>query len=208
MAKIDYKKELKELYNPSAKQISEVVAPKMNYLMIDGKGDPNTAKEYADAIQALYPVAYTIKFTMKKTNGFDFGVLPLEGLWWSDDMNDFINGKKDNWKWTAMIAQPEVVTRENFEEAVKEVKAKKNPAAIDKIRFEAFDEGLSAQIMHIGPYSAEGDNIKKVHDFLHENGYVFDGLKQKHHEIYLSDPRRAAPEKLKTVIRQSAVKAK
>ncbi len=199
MAKIDYKKELKELYNPSAKQIFEVVVPKMNYLMIDGKGDPNTAKEYADAIQTLYPVAYTIKFAMKKASGFDFGVLPLEGLWWSDDMNDFVAGKKDNWKWTVMIAQPEAVTRENFEEAVKEVKAKKNPAAVDRIRFEAFDEGLSAQIMHIGPYSEEGPNIAKIHQYIKDKGGKLQG---KHHEIYLSDPRKADPTKLKTVVRQ------
>ena len=199
MGKTDYKKELKKLYNPSTKEVSEVVVPKMNFLMIDGKGDPNTAKEYADAIQALYPVAYTIKFAVKKASGFDFGVLPLEGLWWSDDMNDFMTGKKDNWKWTAMIMQPEVVTKEIFEKAVADVKAKKKPTSIDKIRFESLDEGRSGQIMHVGPYSAEGPNIAKIHEYIRSKGGQFSG---KHHEIYLSDPRKASPEKMRTVIRQ------
>jgi hypothetical protein len=112
--KTDYKKEMKELYGPKAKVVSEVVVPKMNFLMIDGKGDPNTSKEFAEAIQALYPVAYTIKFTIKKSTGLDFGVMPLEGLWWSDDLSDFVTGKKDNWYWTLMIMQPAAVTKENF----------------------------------------------------------------------------------------------
>jgi hypothetical protein len=203
VAKIDYKKELKEFYNPSTKEVSEVILPKMNFLMIDGKGDPNTAKEYADSIQTLYPVAYTIKFAIKKATGLDFGVMPLEGLWWSDDMNDFVLGKKDNWYWTSMIMQPDCVTKEIFEKAVLEVKEKKNPASIDKIRFESFDEGKSAQIMHIGPFADEGPNIKRIHDYISTNGGRFDDPKQKHHEIYLSDMRKTAPEKLKTVIRQS-----
>lgn len=203
MEKKDYKKELKELYNPSKKEVSTVIVPKMNYLMIDGKGDPNTAKEYADSIQALYPVAYTIKFAIKKATGLDFGVMPLEGLWWSDDMSDFITGKKDNWHWTSMIMQPDCVTKEIFEKAVVDVKEKKNPASIDKIRFESFDEGKSAQIMHIGPFADEGPNIKKVHSYILDAGGTFTGKNQKHHEIYLSDMRKTAPEKLKTIIRQS-----
>jgi hypothetical protein len=199
MAKIDYKKEYKNLYNPSTKNVSEVIVPKFNYLMIDGKGDPNTSQEYIDAIQTLCPVAYTIKFGLKKASDIDFGVMPLEGLWWADDMNDFVAGKKDNWLWTAMIMQPEMVTKEIFDQAVKDVKAKKNPASIDKIRFDSLDEGRSAQIMHIGPYSEEGSNIMKIHAYIKELGGK---LSQKHHEIYLSDPRKAAPEKLKTVVRQ------
>lgn len=205
MAKVDYKKELKDFYNPSTKAVSEVTVPKMNFLMVDGKGDPNTAKEYADAIQTLYPVAYTIKFSIKKSGGEDFGVMPLESLWWSDNFDDFINGNKDNWQWTAMIMQPACVTKEIFEKALEEVKSKKNPASIDKVRFESFDEGKSVQIMHIGPFAAEGPNIQKIHDHIKEIGGKFDGKKQKHHEIYLSDFRRVAPEKLRTVVRQSYV---
>jgi hypothetical protein len=178
MEKRNYKKELKELYNPSKKEVSTVIVPKMNYLMIDGKGDPNTAKEYVDSIQTLYPVAYTIKFAIKKATGFDFGVMPLEGLWWSDDMDDFVTGKKDNWHWTSMIMQPDVVTKEIFEKAVADVKEKKNPASIDKIRFESFDEGKSAQIMHIGPFADEGPNIKKVHNYIIDAGGTFTGKDQ------------------------------
>ena len=127
----------------------------------------------------------------------------LEGLWWSDDLSDFATGKKDNWYWTLMIMQPEVVTKEIFEKALIDVKAKKNPLFIDKVRFESFEEGESAQIMHLGPFAEEAPNIKKVHDHIKELGGKFDGKIQKHHEIYLSDLRRTAPEKLKTIVRQS-----
>ncbi|MFA6963527.1 MAG: GyrI-like domain-containing protein [Patescibacteria group bacterium] len=203
MAKVDYKKEMKELYSPSTKEVAEVVVPKMNFLMIDGKGDPNTSQEYIDSIQTLYPVAYTIKFAIKKSTGLDFGVMPLEGLWWSDDMSDFTAGKKDNWQWTSMIMQPDVVTREIFEKAVADVKAKNppagGPASIDKIRFESYDEGQAAQIMYIGSYSEEGPTIKRIHEKILSGGGKLSG---KHHEIYLSDPRKADPKKLKTVIRQ------
>jgi len=205
MNKIDFKKEMEELYRPKTGVVSEVVVPKMNFLMIDGKGNPNTSKEFKDAIEALYPVAYTIKFGIKKTQGIDFGVMPLEGLWWSDDFHDFTTGKKDNWFWTLMIMQPDMVTEDIFNKALVDVKAKKNPLLIDKVRFESFDEGQSAQIMHIGPFSAEGPNIKKVHDHIKEAGGKFDGKVQKHHEIYLSDMRRTSPEKLKTIIRQSYI---
>ncbi|MEI8143634.1 MAG: GyrI-like domain-containing protein [Candidatus Berkelbacteria bacterium] len=202
MAKIDYKKELKEFYSPSTKEVSAVTAPKMNFLMVDGKGDPNTSKEFADAIETLYPVAYTIKFAIKKSGGSDFGIMPLEGLWWSDDMDDFVLGKKDNWFWTAMIMQPECVTKEIFEAAVVAVKAKKNPVSIDKIRFESYDEGRAAQIMHIGPFADEATNIKKIHDYITNIGGKFEGKAKKHHEIYLSDMRKTAPGKLKTIVRQ------
>jgi hypothetical protein len=201
--KIDFKKELKELYNPKTNIVSEVTVPRMNFLMIDGKGDPNTSKEFADAIQALYPVAYTIKFVIKKSISYDFSVMPLEGLWWSDDLSDFATGKKDNWYWTLMIMQPKVVTREIYEKALNEVKAKKNPPFIEKIRFESFEEGKAAQIMHLGAFADEGPNIYKVHDHIKELRGKFDGKTQKHHEIYLSDLRRTSPEKLKTVVRQA-----
>ncbi len=203
VTKIDLKKELKHLYNASAQKAEIVDVPEMNFLMVDGAGDPNTSQEYVDAIQALYTMSYTLKFMVKKEKAIDYGVMPLEGLWWVDDMSKFSVDDKDAWKWTAMIMQPEYVTKELFGKALEQVQKKKNLPAVPKIRFEAFDEGLSAQVMHIGPYSAEGPTVERLHAFIKENGYQ---LRGKHHEIYLSDPRRSAPEKLKTVVRQAAAK--
>ncbi len=199
MKKIDFKKELKELYGPSIKEVSEVNVPVTNYLMIDGKGDPNTSQEFKDAIETLYPVAYAIKFFFKKQKEIDYGVLPLEGLWWAEDMNDFVFSKKDNWFWTLMIAQPSFVTREIFEENLEAVKLKKKLPIISRLRFETYDEGRSAQIMHIGSYTDEGANIQKIHEFIKAKGGKLVG---KHHEIYLSDARKADPAKMKTVLRQ------
>lgn len=199
MTKIDLKKELKHLYNPSAKKVAIVDVPKMNFLMINGAGDPNTAKEYKDAVEALFAVSYALKFMTKKRKGIDYGVMPLEGLWWTDDMARFSIEDKDIWKWTSMIMQPEYVTEDLVSKALEQVEKKKNPPALSKIRFEGFHEGMSAQIMYIGSYSAEGPSIKKLHNFIKETGHE---LRGKHHEIYLSDPRRSAPERMKTVIRQ------
>ncbi len=200
MPKIDLKKELKHLYQPTAKEVAVVDVPEMNFLMIDGAGDPNTSQEYQDAIEALYAVAYTLKFMVKKRDPqADYVIPPLEGLWWAQEMDAFSMEDKDAWKWTAMIMQPEVVTRELVEEAIQEVERKKDPPALPKIRFESYPEGLSVQIMHIGPYSEEAPTIQKLHAFAQQNGYQ---LRGKHHEIYLSDPRRTAPDRLKTVIRQ------
>jgi hypothetical protein len=201
MEKVDIKKKLKHLYDPSAKEISFVNVPQMNFVMIDGSGDPNKAKEYQEAIEALYSISYTIKFTIKKEQEIDYGVMPLESLWWADDMSLFTTNK-DIWKWTAMIMQPEYVTRAVFDIALREVEKKKRLPALSKARFQSFHEGRSAQIMYFGPYSAEGSTIAMIHKFIKEHGYAFDGLLQKHHEIYLSDPRRTAPDKLKTIIRQ------
>ena len=201
MAKIDFKKERKDLYNPPTKPVM-VNVPELQYLMIDGQGYPGTSQEYQDAMEALFPLAYTLKFTIKKRQDVDYAVMPLQGLWWADDMSHF-SEDKDAWKWTSMMMQPEFVTPALFTEAVAEVRKKKAPVALDKIRFERFTEGRSAQIMHIGPYSTEGPTIEKLHAFIEESGYDKAG---KHHEIYLSDPRRCAPEKLKTIIRQPVVK--
>jgi len=200
MDKIDFKKELKHLYKPSPKKIEFRDIPKMNFLMIDGTGDPNSSVAYKEAIEALFSLSYTIKFMIKKGElGIDYGVMPLEGLWWVDDMSKFDHNKKEDWKWTAMIMQPEIVTNEMVATATEEVRKKKNPKALPKIRFEAFIEGKVAQTLHIGPFSEEGPTIKKVHNFIIDNGHKLSG---KHHEIYLSDIRRAAPEKWKTIIRQ------
>ena len=204
VTKIDYKKELKQLYNPPKKEPVIVDVPPMNFLMIDGKGDPNTAQEYKDAISTLYPLAYTIKFAVKEKAEVNFTVMPLEGLWWVPDMELFSEEDKNAWFWTAMMMQPEHVTRELFEESLQQVREKKNPPSIDKVRWENYAEGLSVQLMHIGPYADEGPNIARMHAYAFEQGYE---LRGKHHEIYLSDPTRTAPERLKTVIRQPIQKA-
>ena len=200
MEKIDYKKQLKHLYKPPVRKVEIVDVLPMNFLMIDGEGDPNTSQSFSDAIEALYPVSYTLKFMVKKGEmGIDYGVLPLEALWWSDDMSAFSTGNKDAWKWTLMIMQPEFISQKMIKEAMEEVKRKKNPASLPLLRFETFKEGKAAQIMHIGPFSEEGPTIEKVHLFIEGSGSQKTG---KHHEIYLSDIRRAAPEKWKTVVRQ------
>lgn len=199
MEKIDLKKELKHLYQPSAKEVAEVYVPSMNFLMADGTGDPNTAQSFKDVVEVLFTLSYTLKFMIKKAGQADYGVMPLEGLWWADDMSNFSIEDKSNWKWTLMIMQPAFITRDMVDMAILEVEKKKNPAALAQIRFEAFQEGNVAQIMHIGPFSEEKPAIEKVHRFIEGCGCKLSG---KHHEIYLSDIRRAAPQKWKTIIRQ------
>ena len=200
MKKIDFKKELRHLYKPSVKSVGRVTVPGVNFLMIDGQGDPNTSQEFQDAVEALYSVSYALKFMVKKGGmATDYGVMPLEGLWWSDDMSTFSVDCKEAWKWTLMIMQPEFISQAMVEGAIKQVKAKKNPVSLSQLRFALFEEGEAAQIMHIGPFSEEGPTIEKVHAFIEESGKVRRG---KHHEIYLSDIRRADPAKWKTVIRQ------
>jgi hypothetical protein len=198
MEKIDYKKQLKHLYKASAKKHVIVDVPPMNYLMIDGIGRPE-GEAYQNALAALFPLAYTIKFSIKKGEiAKDYGVMPLEGLWWADDYNVFKNNDKDQWKWTMMIMQPELVTDEIVEEAFEAVREKKDPISLDKVRFARFEEGKVAQILHIGPFSEEGPTIEGLHQFIENQGYQ---LRGKHHEIYLTDIRRAKPENWKTIIR-------
>jgi hypothetical protein len=199
MAKVDFKKELKHLYNPSRKAFSIVDVPSMNFVMIDGHGDPNTAQEYQEAVEALYAVAYGLKFMVKKAQGIDYGVLPLEGLWWVDNMAEFSMEAKEDWDWTMMIMQPEWLTAEAVERARADVARKKNPPALPKLRFEPYHEGLAVQILYVGPYDEEGPTIARLHAYAEDQAYA---LRGKHHEIYLSDPRRTAPDRLKTVIRQ------
>ncbi len=200
MEKLDLKKELKHLYQTSAKEVVEVEVPTMNYLMVDGEGDPNIVSAFAEAVETLFTVSYTLKFTVKKgALAIDYGVMPLEGLWWADDMSKFSIEDKSDWKWTVMIMQPPFVTEDMVNAAIAEVKSKKNPAALSRLRFESFAEGKCAQILHIGPFSAEGPTIARLHKFIETNGGKLCG---KHHEIYLSDIRKAAPEKWKTLIRQ------
>jgi len=200
MKKIDYKKELKCFYNTSHKEPEIINIPKMNFLMCDGEGNPGTSEEFKDAVEALFGVSYAAKFMIKRGNlAIDYGVMPLEGLWWVDDMSKFSIEKKDDWKWTIMIMQPEIVTKDHISEAIEKTKEKKDLPAIGKLRFEPFSEGKCAQIMHIGPFSEEGPTIKILHEFIIENKSE---LRDKHHEIYLSDIRKADPKKWKTIIRQ------
>ncbi len=203
MEKVDFKKTLKHLYGPK-KKFEIVDVPEMQFIMADGHGDPNTAQEYKDVVEALYAVAYKMKFISKKKLEKDYTVPPLEGLWWAEDMTTYLTRDKSSWDWTMMIMTPEWITDEIFDAAVAEVRKKKNPAALDKVRLGRYNEGLSVQIMHIGSYDDEGPTIATLHkEFLPENGLTENG---KHHEIYLSDPRRVAPEKLKTVLRQPVKK--
>jgi hypothetical protein len=198
MAKRDFKKELKHLYGPSKKEFSVVDVPPMNFLMIDGHGDPNDNPDFQEGMDALYGMAYTIKFALKP-QGIEFVVPPSEALWWMEDMSEFSVETKDRWQWTLMIMQPDEVTQEIVAAAQGELARKKDPPALSKLRYERYHEGLSVQIMYLGAYADEGPTIARMHEFIRENGYDFNG---KHHEIYLGDPRRTAPEKLKTVIRQ------
>jgi hypothetical protein len=196
--KIDLKGEFKSLYKPSAKEVVEIDVPLFNFLMVDGEGNPNTSRGYKEAIEALYSVSYTIKFALKRERALDYVVMPLEGLWWADDLTSFSRDEKDSWKWTMMIMQPPEASKLTAQSAIATVQEKKGLPGLKQIRFEQFREGRSAQTMHIGPFSTEGPTIQRVHDFISSRS----ALRGKHHEIYLSDIRKAAPEKWKTIIRQ------
>lgn len=199
MEKIDFKKKLKNLYSASAKKPAIIKVPPMNFLMIDGQGDPQS-QQFQQAIQTLYGMSFTAKFALKEDPKTpDYVVPPLEGLWSTADMTKFDLNKKNEWKWTLMIMQPKWFTCDVYEQTRKALKEKKNPPALTKLRFETFHENKAAQIMHIGPYNAEPPTIEKLHSFIKEQAQTPHG---KHHEIYLSDPRRCQPEKLRTIIRQ------
>lgn len=200
MVKIDFKKELKHLYKPSAKKVEIVKVPKMKFLQIDGKGDPNISQDFKDAVEALFALSYKIKFSIKQSEkAIDYSVMPLEGLWWADDISKFSVENKSSWKWTLMIMQPEFISDELVKQEIDELHRKKNLVALSKIRFQSFEEGKAAQIMHIGPFSEEGATVDKVHQFVEASNSERTG---KHHEIYLSDIRRGNPANWKTVIRQ------
>lgn len=199
MPKIDLRKELKHLYGPSSRQVTHAEVPTFQFLMIDGEGDPNTSPTYVQAVQALFSVSYAVKFMVKKgPQALDYAVMPLEGLWWADDMSAFAAHDKSRWKWTMMIMQPDVVGPDLIEAAMTDVRRKTSLPALDKLRFEKFTEGLCAQVLHVGPFSDEGPTIEKLHAFIRERS----SLAGKHHEIYLSDMRRVDPSRCKTIIRQ------
>ncbi|HUL38773.1 MAG TPA: GyrI-like domain-containing protein [Methanomassiliicoccales archaeon] len=188
------------MYFPPTSKVVEVVVPQLRFLTIEGQGDPNSSKEFQRAIEALYSISYTLKFTIKKQDASkDFRVGPLEGLWWNTEEGELVQGKKSDWAWKAMILLPSSIEEGSVEGAREAAMGKKDNPSLNKVVLEDLEEGRSAQITHVGPWSAEAESINRVKDFIKEKGGVPRG---KHHEIYMSDPRRVAPEKLKTVIRQ------
>lgn len=199
MASIDLKKVYREHYTARVGRPALVEVPARPFLVIDGAGDPNTSQEYADAVTALYPLSYGIRAAIKKQTGDGYTVMPLEGLWWADDMASFSVDDKSDWKWTMMICQPDVATVEVAAAVIPEVTAKKKLVSGDRVRFETFEEGAAAQVMHLGPYADEAPTIELLHEFIAGEGLERSGL---HHEIYLGDPRKTDPAKLKTIIRQ------
>lgn len=206
--KLDLKQKFKTLYLPSAKTPALVTVPDFLFVRVDGaieKGfEPGNSPAFGQAMEALYGFAYTLKFASKlrKKNPIDYPVMALEGLWWVADGN-FDISVKDNWFYTVQIMQPPHITTEMFEEARAKLKTKKENPALDRVRLEHFEEGLCVQMMHIGPYATEPATVDKLRAFAHAQGYRF---QNKHHEIYLGDPRRAKPEKLKTVLRHPVAK--
>jgi hypothetical protein len=198
--KADFKKSL-DAYQAKRDQLRIVVVPDMQYLMIDGDGDPNTSPAYADAIKALYPVAYRLKFASKRDLGRDHVVMPLEALWWSENMDSFTTSRdKSKWQWTLMIMVPDWIDQHMVDAAIERAGAKEPPTRIGDIRLEALSEGRCVQTLHIGPFDNEAALLARMHrDFVPGNGLRMVG---KHHEIYLSDPRKVAPERLRTILRQ------
>ncbi|MEA5079902.1 MAG: GyrI-like domain-containing protein [Anaerolineaceae bacterium] len=201
MEKIDLKKVYKDLYSPSKKEFSLIEVPPLQYLMIDGQGNPNTSQRYQQAVETLYGLTYGLKFHIKKTLAIDYTAMGLEGLWWTPDMHDFSVNNKDGWHWTAMILQPEFVTPALFAEVKDALVAKDKGPLASEARLETFTEGLSAQILYLGAYAEEGPTIAAMHQFIQDQGCELTG---KHHELYLSDARRVAPEKNRTILRQPA----
>ncbi|MFB3776142.1 MAG: GyrI-like domain-containing protein [Bryobacteraceae bacterium] len=203
MGKIDLKKQWKSLYTASAKKPALIEVPKIKYLMIDGSGDPNLNPRFQEAFQALYGVAYTLKFSLKMgPEKIDYPIMPPSGLWWTD-AEPFDMANRSSWKWTLMIPQPDCITAAMVRQAKKTVREKKALALADEVRLEAYREGTAVQIMHLGPYSEEPPTIQKLHQFAADSGYSLNG---KHHEIYFSDPRRTKPERMRTLLRQPVKK--
>ena len=197
--RIDVRTQYKFLYSPSAKAVETIDVPELKFIMVDGSGD-TTSDAFQNAIQTLYNLSFTTKFAMKKEEALDYPVMALEGLWWTKSSEKFdLQSARKDWNWTLMIMQPALITRELFAASAGAVGKKKELPALEKVRFERFQEGKSAQVLHVGPYADEPATVGKLHEFVQSQGYK---LRGKHHEIYLSDPRRTAPEKLKTIVRQ------
>ncbi|MFG1858654.1 GyrI-like domain-containing protein [Actinomadura geliboluensis] len=205
MTRYDIKRELKQCYAPRNRDWALVDVPAQRFIAVDGSGDPNTSADYARAVEALYTVAYTIKFASKRTLDRDFVVGPLEGLWWSDRPEVFTARDKDAWQWRMLISQPDWITEDFIDDAKQTALAKKGLPAIADVRYEPMHEGLCAQVLHIGPYDDEGPILARLHgEYLAANNLRMTG---HHHEVYLGDPRRSAPAKLRTVLRQPVERA-
>lgn len=198
--KLDLKKQQKYIFNVKEHEYKKVTCPKSYYIALDGKGDPNNNEEYQNIVGTLYEMAYSIKMDCKKKD-LDFVVMPLTGLWWSENIKDFTEELKENWMWTMMIQVPDFITKETVEEMKDKLKGESN--YIDKIRFIETKETEAFGTLYIGAYKDEGDTIKRLHETIREAGYRISG---KHEEIYLSDPRRVEESKLKTIIKQSVVR--
>lgn len=203
--KTDFKTQIRTYTAPRG-QFEIVTVPAMQFLMIDGHGDPNTSKAYEDALRTIYPVAYKLKFLSKNVLDRDYTVMPLEALWWSNDMDSFTTARdKSQWDWTVMIMTPDWMTADFYDTAREAVRSKGGAPALDAIRLETLDEGSAVQALHVGPYDDEGPLLDAMHnDFIPSHSLRLTG---KHHEVYLSDSRRTAPEKLKTILRQPVTRA-
>lgn len=204
MGKVDFKKTL-DSYHAKRHEFRVIEVPALQYLMVDGYGDPNTSEEFSNAVSALYPLAYKLKFASKLGLDKDYTVMPLEGLWWSKDMTAFTSARdKSKWNWTLMIMQPDWITQDMFKIVVEKVAEKDPPLYLDKVRLEALDEGLCVQTLHIGSFDDEADILEEMHhDFIPSQDLK---MTKKHHEIYLSDFRRVSPDKLRTILRQPVIK--
>ncbi|MFE3459215.1 GyrI-like domain-containing protein [Nocardiopsis aegyptia] len=203
--KADFKRTL-DCYRAAAGRFRTVDVPDLRYLMVDGHGDPNTSPAFTEAVEALYPVAYKLKFASKRDLGRDYVVMPLEGLWWAEDMDAFTASRdKSRWDWTLMIMVPDWTDQDTFAAAVERAGAKNRPARLDDVRLETLSEGRCVQTLHVGPFDEEADVLARMHhEFIPEQGLRMAGT---HHEIYLSDFRRAAPERLRTILRQPVTAA-
>ena len=200
MAEIDFRKTLERLYNPPIGEFASVEVPPMQFVKVDGEGDPNTAPAYRSAVEWLYGVSYAMKFAAKAELGKDYVVPPLEGVWWADDPMSFVMRQKDRWRWTMMIMAPDFVVPAMFENALAKTARKHRRPPPQSLRLEPYDEGLSLQTLHVGSYDDEGPILARLHaEVMPNREMTFNG---PHHEIYLSDPRRTEPARLKTILRQ------
>lgn len=210
VAKLDLRKQYKDLYSPSAKAVSVIDVPELLYLMVDGRIEvgvgPSDSESFRESMEAMYSVGYGLKFMSKlrEENPVDFTVMAVEGLWSTESGEFQFGDDTDPWLYTLLMLQPEHITSEMFQEAVEKAAEKRLNPALERLRLERWEEGLSIQIMHIGPYAEEPRTISMMDEFVEEHGYRMTG---RHHEIYLGDPRRAKPEKLKTILRHPVAKA-
>lgn len=203
--RIDFKRAL-DAYRATRGRFRLLQVPDMQYLMLDGHGDPNVSLDFAAAIQALYPVAYALKFASRRALGRDYVVPPLEGLWWADDMDAFTAARdKSRWHWTLMLMVPDWIDRARVAEAIERTAASKPDRPVDRVRLQTLSEGLCVQTLHVGAFDDEAELLARLHrEFVPAQGLRLAG---RHHEVYFSDFRRVAPERRRTLVRQPVVRA-